>query len=584
MNHRTIISLLVCFLTVVLPAAAQRQKQYIYLFDCTQSMQQLGLWQPTRAALDRIIERERVNDDTEFVVIPFQDRAYTPITFSSATYPGAKADIDKAFDTYIEKRTNTNILDVFNTGLRHIDPRKDNYLCLLTDGEDNVHGMDKVCEALRKWCASHTNTRFFYVILSDKAANRQLADAIAACDDAYIVEPGQLPFGSVLSPVVRCNTLELDRDYTIGFSESGSYPVTVSCSDPYFDVQAADGRIDSRKLRLRITPRDARDIVALNAALDAVTGSDGVYEFGIDVRVPDGSMNVVNPHLTVEMTNKPLKSLSLNSNSLDEIAAPGADYHPAFLFCSESAPDTMVIDLSPAFNDAACKAGSAATLQISAADGQPRDYTAACDGSPIGDDGKFTLRPGAAGRLTLVFAPDALTGKRYFDINVASTHRLETVNDMAATDSVTLPVRTSYSTHMNPLALGLMWAAIILAAALILWFAILRRMVYPTMKLSMLQLSGPAPYMAQKKIKGSVKVVLTSRKIRQSALSRLFKGRVTAIVSPVWADPIEIVPRRRGAVMRTHNRWNVSPTTTLRPGDYTLINIATKAKTTLKVM
>lgn len=70
MNHRTIISLLVCFLTVVLPAAAQRQKQYIYLFDCTQSMQQLGLWQPTRAALDRIIERERVNDDTEFVVIP----------------------------------------------------------------------------------------------------------------------------------------------------------------------------------------------------------------------------------------------------------------------------------------------------------------------------------------------------------------------------------------------------------------------------------------------------------------------------------------------------------------------------------
>lgn len=584
MNYHKVISILLLLIATALPGSAQRQKQYIYLFDCTQSMVDLGLWQPTRQALDRIIERERVNGDTEFVIIPFQGRPYDAIPFSAAGYPKSKAAVDEAFDRYIEQRTNTNILDVIREGVKRVDPHKDNYICLFTDGEDNVNGMDKVCAALRRWCSNHTNTKFFYVILSEKAANPQLAEAIASCPDAYIVEPGQLPFGSILTPVIHCNTLELDREYTAGFSESGSYPVTVSCNDPYFEVSAADGRISDRRLALRIKPRDGRDIVALNSALDAAAGSDGVYEFEIEVRVPDGSMNVVNPRLTVEMTNKPLKTLVINGNSLDEIDAGRADYHPAFLFSSESEPDTVTIALAPQFNEAAVGAASSAVFRLSSALEDPCDYTALYDGKPVDSDGKFTVRPGDSGRLTLIFAPDAKTGKRYFDIALLSARNLETVCDHISGECVVLPVRAKYATHTNPLLLGLIWAGIILAGVLVLWFAALRRMVYPRLRLAMLQLSGPSPYMAQVKIKGAVKVVLTNKRVHQNALSRLFKGRVIAVVSPVWTSRIEILPRRRGAVMRTFSAWTVSPSTTLRPGDYTLTNIATKARTNLKVM
>ena len=151
---------------------AQRERNYIYLFDCTQSMSGYGgspdIWEQTKQYLKSDIEI--LSENSTVNIVPFQGKAYDVIRFERNEYKWNK--INKVLDTYIQNVTNTNICSAWDSGVKLIDENKDNYLFLLTDGADNSNGskeqsLEAVCKRIKEWCGKYKNSYAFNSIEKD---------------------------------------------------------------------------------------------------------------------------------------------------------------------------------------------------------------------------------------------------------------------------------------------------------------------------------------------------------------------------------------------------------------------------------
>lgn len=588
---RHICAVLLCVVLAAPGAGAQRQRNNIYLFDCTQSMQELGIWDAAKTALGRTVDVQAAQPEALFTVIPFQGTVHPAFSFDAAGRAKYQGEIEKACDKYITNRTNTNIVDALQAGFDRCRPELDNRVYLLTDGTDNVKKTPAVVALINKWCASHVNARLFYVTLDEKAVDPAIRAAIDACDDAFMVNchKGVIPQIADITPnEIYANTLELDAIHRILFSEPGDYALSLRCSDPFFTPVLEGTGAGGQLLRVKISPRDASlPIEELNALLADATDAQGNYCFTFDVLTSDPrALAIANPTVEVTVSNRRPRKLSLAALGSDEtVIKPGSESHPAFLFSAEKLPDVVEIDLAPEFNDAAAAAGSAAAFTLAPAHGQPLDFDVLFNGTPVGAGESFTLEPGKPGRLAIVFAPEAQTGKRYFELKCCGTHLLEMLNDAPADRPAALGLRTSYSRNWNPLATVLFWLGVALLAALVLWFAVLRRIFYPRFTISSVEFTGPGSYYVRKKVKGYRKLVLTSRRYNQGLLSRLFTGPVLAVRAEEWAPEINIEPgRKRTARVVDTKGWDFVPGRTLKRFEtYELINSASGAKSKLTV-
>ena len=90
---------LIAMALTLVSAMAQREKNHIFLFDCTGSMHKGGLWATAQSALDKNISLRASIPGSSFTVIPFGDSPYQVITFANQEYAGKKADISEAFAT-----------------------------------------------------------------------------------------------------------------------------------------------------------------------------------------------------------------------------------------------------------------------------------------------------------------------------------------------------------------------------------------------------------------------------------------------------------------------------------------------------
>lgn len=158
-NLQTLILLLALMTSV--SVLAQRERNYIYLFDCTKSMIGFNgspnIWQPTKDYLKRDLEKHTTG--TTLHIIPFQGKVLPSFNFSAEQFNDKKwKDIEGQLDKDVQNITNTNICDAWDAIDGYIDSHKDNYIVLLTDGLDNVKGMDALAEKLKKWCGKYPNT------------------------------------------------------------------------------------------------------------------------------------------------------------------------------------------------------------------------------------------------------------------------------------------------------------------------------------------------------------------------------------------------------------------------------------------
>ncbi|MBD5357757.1 MAG: VWA domain-containing protein [Bacteroides sp.] len=575
----TIISALLCVMGVY----AQRERNNIYLFDCTGSMQTNGLWQPAKNALEATITTQSAIPGSQFIVIPFGDNPYTPFTFNSSGYQKIKSDINKDFDKHIEEAKYTRITDVLQAGFSKVDANKENKIYLLTDGMPNAGDTpEKVADAITKWCGNHRNCRLFYVALTNGVVNPVIQRAIDGCPDAFIVqcEDKIIPQIADISSEVYTNLEELSNWREISFNLPGNYEISGVADDQLFDVKIKDGSANGGKILISLSPKHGQDLRQLHQTLQ---GKE--HALTVKLQCTDKHYFIANPVVTVHVSDEVPSKLNI-AGGKEEIGADGVKWYDSFWWSGAAADQKVEWDLSPVFENELANSNLQLKLEIPAGEGN--DFQVWYNETPVNNGDVMTIVPGSKAMVQVQFENNAREGKRYLSLVPVASEGLDMINGMPIADYEGTSLRTSYSIGWNPLKTFMVWLSVALVALLILWTVVLRRIFFPAIKISKVEFTGPGTYYASKKIKGTRKVVLTSDKKSQNFLSRFFTGEIRYVRAEHFSPALSIFPAggKKKVKLRQEggkpNSWNIYPSNIFSQYDKgTLINQATGDKTNI---
>ena len=113
--------------------------------------------------------------------------------------------------------------------------------------------------------------------------------------------------------------------------------------------------------------------------------------------------------------------------------------------------------------------------------------------------------------LSIVFNPKAQEGSRYLKINAINKQELDNINGQPV-EQYKLTLRSKYVENWNPLKIILMWLCILILAALILWFLIVKHFIYPSIGVKTIQINDP--YFSRLNVKGKRRVVFTNKNMK----------------------------------------------------------------------
>lgn len=548
----------------------------IYLFDCTHSMVDQGLWQAAKLALDTTVVSQSQLPGSKFSVVMFGDEPYETFSFSGQGYAGRKKSIDDAQEKYLKLARNTNICDALRQGFSLTEPAMKNKIYLLTDGIPNKGGgPEDVARLIREWCPSHRNTLLFYVALADGALNPVIKAAVDECGDAFIVDVSDGVIGQIadISSEIHANVEELDRTYSVRFSIPGKYAVEAVCDDPVFKVEVPGGFASGCSVPLKISSRDGLSVAELHQTLALF--EDDLYCFPVEIRSVSPSVRIANPEVMVFMTDYIQGRLEVFGGSGNAFFTDGCTWYDSFLWCEESLPGQVTLDLEPAFENVAPGAGRM-LMAVEPLSGQPRDFKVFFNGNEIPAGRAFAVEQDKEAVLTVMFDRDALEGERNFTIRCQAEGQVEIVNGVAAPDFTEISLRSSYKVVMNPLLKALLIALAVLVVLMLLWLLLLRRTFFPGIKANRIELTGPGTYYVSKRIKGARKVVLTRMRKKGNALSNIFLGKVIYVRADHFMPALEIRPAT-GKKIRVQNigkgmdAWDITPSSTLAPYENAVI-------------
>ncbi|MDE6022044.1 MAG: VWA domain-containing protein, partial [Muribaculaceae bacterium] len=157
--------------------SSPRQRNTIYVLDCTGSMCGYNgapnIWQPTKQFLKSELKKEaKENPNARVVILPFQDKVHHPIHVDLKNIAWQR--LENVLDSYVQKLTGTNICDSWLEAEKYIDQSCDNYIVLMTDGQDNAggkpNGNERLAQILKAFCGKYKNTKGFYVELTQAAS------------------------------------------------------------------------------------------------------------------------------------------------------------------------------------------------------------------------------------------------------------------------------------------------------------------------------------------------------------------------------------------------------------------------------
>jgi hypothetical protein len=303
------------------------------------------------------------------------------------------------------------------------------------------------------------------------------------------------------------------------------------------------------------------------------------YNFTFDVLSEE--ITIVNPTVKVQMSNTLERSLDILS---EEVSLGKATWYDSFLFWGESNQDTLSVDLKAYFNEEAIKASAAVHFQITDTEGN-NDFQLLYNNQPI-ESNKIILRSEdkSPSILSVVFETSAKEGKRYFEIKPITNVALDNINEQPV-EQYKLSLRSEYEVNWNPLKIIVMWLCIIIVAALLLWFLILKHLIYPTIGVKSIQITDP--YFSKINVKGKRRVVFTNKSVKQSLLSRIFTGEILYRKNEIWTSPLAFeagAKKRTLRVMRTKD-YVFDPYTSMlkAPNDYVVENTNYNTKIKLSI-
>ena len=564
-------------------ATAQKERNYIYVLDCTRSMTGFGgnpnIWNQTLQFLQEDIDSQ--DSDAHIVIVPFQNKPYHQITFdrSSFTPKMWTNDIRPKLDSLVKQAANTNICDAWTAAMSHVNTNKYNYVYLLTDGRDNVKGVAALCNLLSSWCGKYRDTHAFYVMLTKNAIDENIVQAVSGCEQIDLVKEAGTVFVGLDNKTLNINSHQLPALRMLSINSVRPINARVECADPYFSVQLENDAFKGGQGRVKVSLK-----VSYQQFNQAIGGNEH-YAIQAQLIPTTAKVRCENPDFSIEVINKPERILTTKIEKGTKLN--NASYYPSFLFWDETVLDTLNVDLEATFNKEAKTYKSAMRIKVASfnehGEAMPDDYQLLFNGSPLqGNEFTISAEDSKSGLLQIVFNRDAATGKRYFKLSSAGASNLDRVNEVAPRD-VEFTLSTKYSIDYNPLAVILFWTGVAFLTLLIVWFCMLKPLNFPKFKgvsFAVLQGVKGVSIFLNVPLKGYRKVVLTNQQQKQSAFSRIFTGRINYFVNEEFTSPIEIEPAKNAIHARfNHMAWTLTPSAKIaKYQEHELENLNTNSK------
>ncbi len=293
--------------------STSRKRNTIYVLDCTGSMSGYNgapdIWQPTKQFLKAELEKEaKENPNSRVVILPFQDKVHHPIHVNLKNIGWPK--LESVLDGYVKQLTGTNICDSWLEAERYIDQSCDNYIVLMTDGQDNSNGNgnQRLAAILKAFCGKYKNTKGFYVELTQAASlPAGIKNVIDVCDDLTVIDAsaGIPSFGCYSSDVIEINTRDLPTDITLGFSNSGTFAANLlNDANKFVTFSIKGNSISQGKITIHVESKFGDNIEALNRAI-------GQPSIELPIVVQSDDVIITNPEIDVVLNTKPMRQLNL---------------------------------------------------------------------------------------------------------------------------------------------------------------------------------------------------------------------------------------------------------------------------------
>lgn len=184
--------------------------------------------------------------------------------------------------------------------------------------------------------------------------------------------------------------------------------------------------------------------------------------------------------------------------------------------------------------------------------------------------------------IGIEFTPEAKEGVHKWFLKVIDNGGFDRINDYSIDEDpmpLLLEWRAEKNIIMNPLALGLSWFFVFVVAMLILWFCVMKPILYPTFKVGNIQMTN-STYFSVKKIHGARKFVATSLNRKQGTLNRLFTGKIVYERNEMWADEWELYPKGKSGRLTVKQKYAINPfsTTLAKQTEYQIEHLESNVK------
>lgn len=598
---RKLFYILILFL---LPFSVKAERfNYIIIFDCTESMKGKdggpNIWIDAQNILEQAIQSLR-GTEANIIVIPFQHNIGT-ITEFSANDPAHLIDrnIDKILSTcnhmITSKHAGTSICRAWDAGLQYIDENCKNYICLLTDGYDNIDlcsgtavkdskalakCTEEVCTRIREWCGNSNNNIAFYSRLTQDAQIRKIEEAAIECSNFEILDG--LNIAQLKTRIVSCNIRDFNhpgQQHEVSFklSDKLSGNARIEYDDPHFDLCLSHGRFENGSTKLIIKAKQ-QDYNTLRNAI----GKEHLIKAKV-YSEDKSKLNVLLNDFAVSIKGDPEEVLNID---IEEDLLGKVKYYPKFWWRSASSPDTLSVITKFAFNDNAKDANSSASIRIQTKDSH---YDFFCNGKLL-ESPCFTIDNDSTVVLSIVMHPEAEEGRHSFILS-ADSYNLDRVNNVVFPEEWDHTLTARYTIIMNPLKKGLIIISCIVLGLFLLWLLWGRQLCFPRFRFSIVHVQDGRTLL-MKKVRGYRSLVITSSSNRQGWFNRLLTGQIQYVKLDGLTDDIIIIPRNKNSAHITQGKkkcYLISPTTvriikvgqTSEPA--TILNTNTKKMISIKI-
>lgn len=557
-------------------------EQRIYLWDVSESLGDKGnnLWTPLQTNLIRAIETIPTNPLNRIVLIPFYSNPQTP--FEEYATEDGKGNIIKAIRTKGSKPVSdvsfgghqcTNIAAAIQKYHQLAKPGYKNYMFLYTDGkQEDQNG--KTCmsileKELSNWTSntsSNTKKYGFYYLVHPDADNDYIHSTEEKHNNFWVIDKADVSINIISFPegysynVYAKDTLDVGN-YSIGIE--GDYKsfegnIKLEANDSLFDfifkTNIKDGYVD-----IKVTPK--RDYIA-----------EGTYPITVSVRY-DGEKS---PYSFIENTSFVIKCINKREHSAEvSLKMQGQEdnigktsYYPSFCFgLSEAKIVSQKAVLDVSYN---AYAKDKSTFDISFVDGARNplkydEFKIVVDGDTLTPENPY-IHITDTKSIQLEFIPSEVTTDTHFAgyVIFSNPSGVDRINSTETNSGKYVISEWSFKhdKERNPVSKFLLRLVILVTLCAILWFSFLRRMFYPVIKLSRINIKGVnINYVDSKRINRFRKIVFTSERKKQSIISQFLLGKVRYVINETWNHTWEIYPGKEKKTVKTslYGKYTMSP-------------------------